>query len=210
MSSDPRRILQDAASLRTSCEILSRSGDCTRGQFVRTERGGVVVTVPERRFVGGEDVRVWFSMDGQPYTFEASVIRRGVPVPDRTQDGLLVGFIDRWQAGAAGAAAEGRFVEVLPPSGPPISLLRSPSRLVDVTLTGVSFVVPLAFKMVFVESGALVLRLGIPQTPPEEVTARVRALAQGEDYLLYHLEIEQVADPDLHRVIIDGLSRTDL
>ena len=207
MSSDPRRILQEAATQRIACEILSRGGECVRGVMVRVERGGVVFTVPDRRFVGGEDVRVWFSMDGQPYTFEASVIRSGVPVPDRTQDGLLVGFIDRWIEGGAGAAPVGRVVAVLPPNGPPISLLEPPARLVEVTLTGLSFVVPLAFKLVFVENGALTIRLGIPEAQPEEVVAQVRSLAQGDDYLLYHLHIQTVSDPDLHRVIIDGLSR---
>lgn len=175
--------------------------------LVRVERGGIVLTTPSRRFVGGEDVRVWLSMDGQPYTFEASIIRTGVPVPDRTQDGLLIGFIDRWTEGTAGDAAEGLLVDVIPPNGPPISLLTAPAQLVEVKLAGLSFVVPLSFKLVFVESGAQRVRLGIPGVPVLEVSAKVRALAQGEDYLLYHLNIENVPDQDLYRVIIDGLAR---
>lgn len=207
MASDPRRILQDAATRRVGCEILPRGGECVHGTLIRVERGGIVLTTPQRRFAGGEDVRIWFSMDGQPYTFEASVIRTSVPVPDRTQDGLLIGFIDQWTEGAAGDASEGRLVEVLPPNGPPISLLSPPAQLVEVTLSGLSFSVPLAFKLVFVESGAQRVRLGIDGVPIQEVTARVRALAQGEDYLLYHLTIEDVPDQDVYRVIIDGLAR---
>ncbi len=207
MPPDPRRVLEEAADQRLSCELLTRSGECIQGVIVRIERGGVVMTVPMRRFVGGEDIRVWFSMAGQPYTFEASVIRVGVPVPDRTQDGLLVGFIDRWTAGTAGEGVAGRIAEVLPPSGPPISLLEEPIRVVDISLDGLSFAVPIGFKLVFVESGSLTVRLGIPDVPAQEVTALVRALAQGEDYILYHLQVQEVPDPDLHRVIIDGLSR---
>lgn len=207
MASDPRRILQEAATRRVGCEILSRGGECVHGTLVRVERGGIVLTTPDRRFVGGEDVRIWMSMDGQPYTFEASVIRTGVPIPDRTHDGLLIGFIDQWAEGVAGGASEERLVEVLPPNGPPISLLAPPAQLVEVTLSGLSFVVPLAFKLVFVESGAQRVRLGIKDVPIQEVTARVRALAQGEDYLLYHLTIEDVPDQDVYRVIIDGLAR---
>ena len=207
MASDPRRILQEAAALRVGCELLSRDGECVRGTLVRVERGGIVLTTPSRRFVGGEDVRVWLSMDGQPYTFEASIIRTGVPVPDRTQDGLLIGFIDRWTEGVAGDAAEGQLVEVIPPNGPPISLLKAPAQLVEVKLSGLSFVVPLSFKLVFVESGSQRVRMGIPGVPVLEVLAKVRALAQGDDYLLYHLSIENVPDQDLYRVIIDGLAR---
>jgi len=166
-----------------------------------------VLTVPARRFSGGEDVRIGCSMDGRPYTFEASVIRSGVPVPDRTQDGLLLGFIDRWTEGDPDSASEGRLVEVLPANGPPISLLKAPARVVEVTVSGISFVVPFAFKMVFVEGGEVMLRLGAPGAPVEQAIAKVRSLAQGDDYLLYHLQIDRVDDPDLHRVIIDGLSR---
>ncbi len=207
MRTDPRRTLEEAASRRLSCEIMSRKGECTQGVLVRIERGGVVMTVPTLRFSGGEDVRVWFSMDGQPYTFEASVIRVGVPVPDRTQDGLLVGFIDHWVEGDAAESAEGRVVEILPPSGPSISLLTAPMRLVEITVSGLSFVVPLDFKLIFVESGALRVRLGTPSTGTEEVSAKVRSLAQGEDYILYHLQLSEVSDPDLHRIIIDALGR---
>jgi hypothetical protein len=207
MASDPRRILQEAASRRVDCVILSRDGECVRGTLVRVERGGIVLTTATRRLAGGEDVRVWLSMDGQPYTFEASVIRTGVPVPDRTQDGLLIGFIDRWVEGGAGNAAEGRLVEVLPPNGPPISLLVPPAQLVEVTLSGLSFAVPLAFKLIFVESGAQRVRLGIAGVPVQEVAAKVRSLAQGDDYLLYHLNIEDVPDSDVYRVIINGLAR---
>lgn len=207
MQTDPRRTLEEAASRRLGCEILSRQGECTQGILVRIERGGVVMTVPTLRFSGGEDVRIWFSMDGQPYTFEASVIRVGVPVPDRTQDGLLVGFIDRWIEGEVAAATSGKVVEILPPSGPSISLLEPPMRLVEVTVSGLSFVVPLDFKLIFVESGALRVRLGTPSAGTEEISARVRSLAQGEDYILYHLELDEVADADLHRIIIDGLGR---
>lgn len=207
MTSDPRRILQEAAGRRIGCELLSRDGECTQGIIVRVERGGVVLTTPTKRFVGGEDVRVWLSMDGQPYTFEASIIRTGVPVPDRTQDGLLIGFIDRWKECADAPAAEGRLVEMVPPNGPAVSLLKPPVRLVEVKPAGLSFVVPLNFTLVFVESGTQRIRLGISGVPILEVSAKVRALAQGDDYLLYHLSIEDVPDQDLYRVIIDGLAR---
>jgi len=173
--------------------------------MVRLERGGVVLTVPTHRFSGGEDIRVWFSIDGVPYTFEASVIRAGVPVPDRTQDGILVGFIDRW-ASQVQESESGRVIEMLPPSGPPISLMGSPGRVVSLTVNGLSFAVPVGFKLVFVENADVVVRLGLPSTSDEHVSARVQTLSRGEDFFLYHLQFREVEDPDLHRVIVDGLS----
>ena len=119
----------------------------------------------------------------------------------------MVGFIDRWIEGDLTATTTGKVVEILPPSGPSISLLSPPMRLVEITVSGLSFVVPLDFKLIFVESGALRVRLGTPSTGTEEISARVRSLAQGEDYILYHLQLDEVADADLHRIIIDGLGR---
>ena len=208
MDIDPRRCLEDAASLRLVCEVLSRCGRCAQGKFLRVERGGAVLSISEGAFTGGEDIRVWFSMEGRQYTFEASVIRVGVPIPDRTQDGLLIGFIDRWSTVDESAnKADGHVIEVLPPNGPAISLRRHPIRMLDITVLGLSFAAPLDFNLVFVEQGTMSMRLGLSNTPTEEVSCRVSTLARGDDHLLYHVQFEAVPDPDLHRVIVEGLSR---
>jgi hypothetical protein len=131
MPDDPRRVLEEAASRRLACELMAKRGKWSRCTIVRVEKSGVVITTPERRFDGGEEVRVWLALDEKPYTFEASVIRAGVPVPDRSQDGLLLGFIDRWTEGTDGAAKtdERAMLELQPPNGAPISLLAAPARL---------------------------------------------------------------------------------
>ncbi len=204
---DPRRILEDAAQERLACEVQVRGGGWIRGQVIRVERAGLVVTVEDRRFVGGEDLRVWLSVEAVCYTFEASVIRTGVPVPERSQSGLLLGFIDGW------VEAEERNqehpvdhrVDLIPSNGAAISLLSDPVRLVDLAIDGLSFSVPDDFKLIFVESGTITVRLGATGEQPMDVAARVGDLAAGEGYRLYGLVFEGVEDPESHRRLINAL-----
>ena len=128
---DPRRILEEAAQHRQACEIQVRGEGWIRGVVVRVERGGLVLTTADRRFIGGEDLRVWLSFESKYYTFQASVIRAGVPVPERSQDGLLLGFIDNWAEAdsRSGGSAPEHKVELVPANGPAISLLQDPVRL---------------------------------------------------------------------------------
>ncbi|MCB9777727.1 MAG: hypothetical protein H6742_04115 [Alphaproteobacteria bacterium] len=207
---DPRRVLREAAERRVPCELLPRGGEAVRGAIVRVEQAGVVVVVPAgadgRRLSGGEDVRVWLAVDGRACSFEASVIRAGVPVPDRSQDGVLLGFIDRWQEGGDGPVAlSDCTVELLPPNGPAVSLLAPPARVVDVTLRELAFTVPASFPLVFVREGTVRVRLGLPGRAPVSLSARVRTLSPGEGYLLYGLHFESVDDPDALRDVVEGL-----
>lgn len=208
MYPDPRRILEEAAQQRAAVEILPRSGGLVQGRVVRIEKGGVVVTAPARRFLGGEDVRVWLATGNQAWTFEASVIRAGVPVPDRSQDGVLLGFIDRFAEGGAGARSGGRTIELVPPSGPPISLLLEPARVVHLAVDGITFTLPSSSKLFWVEQGKVAIRLGMMGAEPVVVAGRIRTLAPEEGYLLYDLVFEKVEDPVAHRVLIEGLNRT--
>lgn len=206
MAHDPRRVLEEAADRRLPCELMLRRGGWVRGTLLRVEKGGVVIGAPGRRFVGGEDVRVWLALDDRPFTFEASVIRVGVPVPDRSQDGLLLGFIDRFTEGPArGPVSTDRLVQLLPPAGPPISLLSPPAALVDLAIDGLAFTVPSTYKLVFVENGTVGVRLGAPGLPPTEVHARVVTLAPGDGYLLYGLIFEDIDDAEAHRRVVDAL-----
>jgi len=175
--------------------------------MVRVEKAGVVVCVPGLRLSGGEDVRVWLAVEETPYTFEASVIRSSVPVPDRSQDGLLLGFIDAWAEGAPLLEVEpGRVIDIVPPNGPPISLLEAPVRIVDLSVTGLAFAVPASFKLVFVEAGVVTVRLGTGEVGTVEVAARVKKLAPGEGHLLYGLLFEEVADAQAHREVVEALA----
>ncbi len=205
---DPRRILEDAAQNRQTCEIQVRGEGWIRGHVMRVERAGLVVTATDRRFVGGEDLRVWMVIDGKHYTFHASVIRSGVPVPGRSQDGLLLGFIDNWSESTTGHTEhlpEHR-VDLIPSNGPAISLLKAPVRLVDLAIDGLSFSVPDDFKLIFVESGSITVRLGVAGTNSMDIAARVGDLSAGEGYRLYGLQFEGVEDPEAHRKLVDALA----
>lgn len=208
---DPRRILEEAAQHRQTCEIQVRGEGWIRGQIIRVERGGLVITAADRRFVGGEDARIWLAVESKYYTFQASVIRSGVPVPERSQNGLLLGFIDNWAESESRSpeskpeSSSGQMVELVPSNGPAISLLQDPVRLVDLAIDGLSFSVPDDFKLIFVESGSITIRMGLTGSDAVEVHARVADLSAGEGYRLYGLRFEGVDDPDRLRHLIDAI-----
>ncbi len=205
---DPRRILEQAAERRVACEILPRSGGWSRGQVVRVEPGGVVVHAPALRLSGGEDVRCWFSLEGTPRSFEASVIRTGVAVPDRSQFGVLLGFIDGWAIGGQPSASDhGLDLRILPPNGPGISLIHGPGRLVELSVDGLSFTLPSDHILVFVEGAGTRLSFGTPGEPVQDVEARVRSVLAGETHMLYHVEVTGLEDPEAYRRVVDALQR---
>ena len=130
--------------------------------------------------------------------------RTSTAIPDRSQDGLLLGFIDRWTEGPAAATSD-RTVDLLPSAGPPVPLLAPPAQLVELSLDGLAFTVPADFKLIFVENGVVGVRLGAPGLAAVEVAARVQTLAPGEGYLLYGLTFVEVHDPEAHRRVIEAL-----
>lgn len=205
---DPRRILERAAEGRMSCEILPRSGGWFRGQFLRVERGGVVLLAPGMKLSTGEDVRCWFTCDGVPTTFEASVIRTAVPVPDRSQDGFLLGFLDGWSQGEPGQDADrGLDLAILPPNGAEVSVVHGPGRLVEITFESATFTLPVDYTLVFVTGSAVRLLCRVPGEESLELGGRVENLVRGEGYLLYTVTVTSVDDPELFRRVVDILSR---
>ncbi len=200
---DARRVLESAAEQRLACEVLPRNGTWRRGRFIRVERGGVVLTIPGDGLAGGTDVRVWLSVGTQPWTFEASVLRTGVPVPDRSQEGVLLGFIDGWRrADRLGGAV---VLEVLPANGRPVSLVDGAARLVDIAPAEWTVTAPIDFNLIFVEHGAVRLRLGLPDGAPMEVGAKVHELTRSDGHLLYRLRIEAIEDAERYRAVVDGI-----
>jgi hypothetical protein len=208
MSMDPRRILEDAAQCRSVCELMARGGGVQRARVVRVEKGGIVVSTDERCFDGGEDLKVWLPVDDQCYRFEASVIRAGVPVPDRGPGGVLLGFIDRFGVADEKGADAGHRLQILPPSGPPVSLLKAPARLLQLTVDGLVFSMPLTSKLVFVQSGTVDVELAARGQEVGRVSARVRTLSPGDDYLLYDLEFEEICDAERHRELVQILAES--
>jgi hypothetical protein len=200
---DPRRVLEDAAEQRLACEVLPRNGTWRRGRVIRVERGGIVLTVPGQALSGGTDVRCWLTTNGQSYTFEASVLRSGVPVPDRSQAGVLLGFIDGFRR--ADRQGGGLVLEVLPHNGRPVSLVDGSARLVDLSPAEWTVTAPVDFNLIFVEQGGVRLRLGLPDRAPMEIGARVGTLSRGDGHLLYRLRIEAVEDTERYGEIIDGI-----
>jgi hypothetical protein len=200
---DPRRVLEEAAEQRLAIEVLPRNGTWRRARIIRVERGGLVLTVPGAALASGTDVRCWLTLAGQPWTFEASVLRNGVPVPDRSQEGVLLGFLDGWRR--ADRVAGSLVLEVLPHNGRAVSLVEGSARLVDLSPAEWTVTAPVDFNLIFVEQGTVRLRLGLPDRAPMEVGARVGTLSRGDGHLLYRLRIEAVEDAERYGALVDGI-----
>lgn len=200
---DPRRLLETAAEERTACEVLPRAGVWARGTVIRVERGGLVLLMSGATPAAGTDVRCWLTVAGQPWTFEASVLRAGVPVPDRSQGGILLGFVDGFRkADRVGGAVR---LEALPATGGPVSLVEGAVRIVDLHPQEWTVSAPNDFRLVFAHGGTIRLRLGLPDRAPMEVDARVSTLSRGDGHLLYGLSIEAVEDGERYREIVVGM-----
>ena len=202
---DPRRILEAAADARVSVDVLPRAGSALRGQVVRVEKGGVVLAIASAPPAAGTDLRCWFSVDGVAWTFEASVLRAGVPVPDRSQGGVLLGYLDGFRR-AEGSGSR-LILEALPPTGGAVSLVEGEFRIVDLHPDEWTVSAPNGFRLVFVEGGSLRLRLGTPDRPPMEVAAEVRELTHGHGHLLYRLGIDAAEDPDRYADLIAAIRK---
>jgi len=205
VSDDPRRVLEEAARRRTTCEVLPRTGGSwCQGRFVRVEKAGVVL-IADGGFSGGEDVRVWFTIDQQPWTFEASILRAGVSVPDRSRNGLMLGFIDGWEKGEPiREPAAGLGITVLPPNGRGLELMGGKVRLVALEVDTLSFAVPRGVAMKFVEGGTVRLRFRRPSATDHLVNGLVRKLSPGEEHYLYEIRFAEVADPEAHPKVVEA------
>ncbi len=192
--SDPRTLLEQAAEQRLTCELMPRAGQTwSRATIERVERGGVVMRVEEGGILAGADVRCWIRVEGVPYTFDASVLRTAVPVSDRSESGVLLGFIDHWEVATRSAGT--MVLEALPPTGGPVSLLGGAIQLVDLEPQLWTVTTPADAPLIFVEGGYLRLRIGVADSAPMELGCKVRRLRHGSGHLLYALEIQEVNDP---------------
>lgn len=200
-------MLDEAARGRLSCQVMLRGSGWTRGWFVRVDKSGVVLTVPELSLRGGEDLRVWFSLDEVPFTFEASVLRAGVPVPDRSSHGVMLGFIGGWVADAAPPAdgTQGLGLTVLPHNGRGVELVGGPARLVDLRVDELAFTVPHDVALKFVQGGQVRLRFSRPGQAPYVASGRVQRLLRGEGHYLYGVRFEDVGDPRAHMEAVEAL-----
>ncbi len=197
---DPRRILEQASEQRATCEVQARNGAWQRGQVVRVERGGVVLRLA-RALASGTDVRVWLTVEGRSWTFEASVLRAGVPVPDRSQDGVLLGYLDGFREAEA-TRVDALTLELLPHTGGPVSLEGGGARVVDLSPQEWVVSITREFPVVLALQADVRLRIGVAGRAPMELVARVHALAQGDTHLLYTLRVASVDDGERYTQIV--------
>lgn len=176
--------------------MRTRSGAWSDASFVRVEKAGVILTTTGA-VAQGEEVLIWFAGEGGAYTFEASVLRAGVPVPDRGINGILLGFIEGFAAAdAAPKAAEGLQIEVLPANGRGLRLFGEEARLVDLRPQELSFAVPMGVALKFVEGSRVRVRF-VANDDATVVDAEVRELTPSEGQCLYALRFVAVGEDHL-------------
>ncbi len=195
--SDARTMLDAAARNRLPARVRIRSGSWCDASFVRVEKAGVILQTTE--LLGqGEELLIWFASEDGPYTFEASILRAGVPVPDRGIHGILLGFIEGFGP-AHQEPVEGLQIEVLPPNGRGLKLFGEEARLVDLRPAELSFAVPSRVVLKFVEGGTVRVRFSASD---EEaiVDAVVHELTPTEGHCLYALRFSAVGADHLDMI----------
>ncbi|HJN78081.1 MAG TPA: hypothetical protein QGF58_29475 [Myxococcota bacterium] len=169
---------------------------------MRVESVGVVLVCPDHGCSSGEDLRVWFRHEAHTYTFDASILRTGVPVPDRSGHGLLLGFIDGFSEEAPTTAGE-LSLEVLPPQGRGVDLLGGDAHIVEISVDELSFVVDEGVALKFVAGGRVRLRF-TGAGEPVMATARVDTLSRGDHHYLYGLSYQEVDSQEEHVRVVDA------
>lgn len=207
MNDDPRELLDEAARRRSPCQVMLRGGGWTRGQLVRVDKVGVLLTAPELGLVGGEDVRVWFQLDEHPYTFDASVLRAGVPVPDRSPHGVILGYIAGFGKAVQPEQLDAPQVTVLPPEGRGVDLVGGGARLVEASPEEITFAVPQDERLKFVEGGRVRLRFHRPGQVDHVVAGRVRRVVPADQHYLYAVRFDGTDDARAHLDAIELVRR---
>ncbi len=192
--SDARSVLDDAARSRLPARIRTQGGSWSEASFVRVEKAGVILQT-DGGIGQGEELLVWFNTESGAYTFAASVLRAGVPVPDRGINGLLLGFIEGFGP-ATQEPVEGLQIEVLPPNGRGLRLIGGEARLVDLRPAELSFAVPTSVALKFIEGGAVRVRFSAAGDEAV-VDAIVRELNPSEGHCLYALRFLGVGEDHL-------------
>jgi hypothetical protein len=171
------------------------------------DKAGVVLVAPDAQLSGGEDVRVWFSLEQAPRSFEAAVLRAGVPVPDRSQNGLMLGFIDGWKSEEAPLGKDGgAHLKILPVNGQGLNLIGGEARLVEISTSEMAFVVPQSVALKFVEGGTVSVHYK-EGAAEHAVSGTIQKIAPGEGHFLYSLRFDTVENEKGHLEAIAALQR---
>ena len=202
---DTRRLLEKAVADRRSIGLADQAGTWVPAVLCRSEQAGVVCDAPGHHLRAGEEVRLRLDVDGTPLHFEATVLRVGVPVPDRGPHGLMLGFLSPIPDFVPAPAGGGLVAEVVLPGGGSVRLLEAPLRLLELSIRKIRFEAPASYPVVFAEGGALVLSLGSSPGETTELRGRVQAVMRGEAHVLYAVEVEEVADRDRHQRALGGI-----
>ena len=118
----------------------------------------------------------------------------------------MLGYIDRFGREEGPELTSGRRLDLIPTTGRGVSLLRPPARVVQLGLDGLTFTLPAASKLVFVDNAEMQVVLADRSVGVCAARARVRSLSRVEGALLYDLEWLHVDDAERLRVLVRVLA----
>jgi len=199
MPLDPRRVLAEAVEVGSTCWLLPSGGGLVPTRPVRVEPGGLVLVAPKHPFVAGEEIRAWLDASPRGVRFEASVIRVGVPVPDRSQHGIMLGFLDRFEVERA--VPEGH-LDLLPAGGGAVSLLEPPAALLRIGLRGLVVMLPLTSRVFLIPGARVRLQVGVAGVGSVEMAGLVAGVEKAWRVWLVEISVEWVGNAETHREVV--------
>jgi hypothetical protein len=205
---DARRVLQMAAEMRTPISLSTGDDRGVLAELVRVEPGGVVVDGGDNCFPTGTDWRGWFSFGGRSYRFTASVLELGAMLPNRTQSGVLLGYIDGWSSEQA--TTRSVTLTVFGPGGLPLPIGKDAARCVEASPKRLAFTLPADSPVAFVEGGTVQVEICLTEQAPIGLSACVVSRVETEGHALYALVIETVSDPQSWRSLLTTLEAADI
>ncbi len=200
---DWRRRLEDAVRDRAAIQV-GRAGRPLRDAVpVRGEAAALLCSVPGHDLHGGEEIVIVIVGGGEPCHLRGTVLRCGVPVPDRGSHGVLLGFLQpAAEPPAPDAAPPAVVLEALVSGGRRIALTAPPWRVVGLSAHQLQLQVPRDFSVVFPVHGALHLRIGASAAAVHGVRGRVETQSTTDTHLLYGVQLDEVEDHQAHAAVV--------
>lgn len=194
---EPWKPTLEAAVRRRDAFRLSRDGRrWIAGSFVRMDESGLVCRLPKHDLRGGEAVRLLCEAAEEMLALRATVLRCGVPIPDRGAQGIALGFLSA-QAPVQLERPAGVDARLVLSGGVCISLIHSELRLLDLGPDGLQLEAPRQHGLVFARDAELEIRL----VQGEEHTSarlRIESISQTRSSQVYSASWIDVADQEAH------------
>ena len=183
--------------------VLEREG-MRLARLRRFERGMVIITAEGRLPAVGTQLQLWLRAEGSVYVFRSSVLRIGVSVPERSQQGLALGFL----SGRKMTLPTHLQLSVLLPDGSELLLQQNNCSGVELKTDEVLLALEPDSRLLLSDRSRC--RLEIKSTTErEQIHCRVLGVLRAGEIFLCQLRIEDISDPEVHRRMVEQYRKAD-